>query len=412
MQEQFKGFYQPKEEEVNNVWRSENTIFVFDTNVFLNLYSYAKSTRDDFFELLEAIKEKLWIPYHVGLEYQIKRLEVISREKRKFSDIEKALAKINGIFDKDFNSLKLDTSFPALHEKTERLRKEIQKSISHYNRSLTYWEKKQPCVRAHDDIRENIDRLFNSKVGEAPSSQEVIDDVEKDGENRFSKKIPPGFEDKDKGKNDGQPHIFYNNLIYSRKFGDLHIWKQILNKAKSAEIENVVFITDDSKADWWYTISSSGEKQIGPLANLQAEIYNESNISNFCMYNTSDFLKAGEDILDVKVEKETLTDIRNNRHLSSLETSLLSKSLSRKYRDLINNRNQIVLSDQDIERIRKATLGIEGLGEAEKLALKLSSGLLDDQKSTFDSERILNLERKRLDWLNSFRNKDDDDEDK
>ncbi|WP_370622862.1 PIN-like domain-containing protein [Vreelandella alkaliphila] len=50
---------------------------MFDTNVLLNLYGYAKQTREDFFSILQSINEKLWIPYHAGLEYQRRRLNII-----------------------------------------------------------------------------------------------------------------------------------------------------------------------------------------------------------------------------------------------------------------------------------------------------------------------------------------------
>ncbi len=40
----FKGYHQPTEEEFSQLWR--NALFVFDTNVLLNLYRYQSATRD------------------------------------------------------------------------------------------------------------------------------------------------------------------------------------------------------------------------------------------------------------------------------------------------------------------------------------------------------------------------------
>ena len=73
MKDVFKGFYSIDNEVLKQLWKDEKTLFVFDTNVLLNLYGYAKQTRDDFFSILDAVNDKIWIPHHVGLEYQRRR---------------------------------------------------------------------------------------------------------------------------------------------------------------------------------------------------------------------------------------------------------------------------------------------------------------------------------------------------
>ncbi|MBC8674462.1 hypothetical protein H2136_23175 [Aeromonas hydrophila] len=39
------------------------------------------------------------------------------------------------------------------------------------------------------------------------------------------------------------------------------LWKQLITKSSSPEIKNVIFITDDSKEDWWYILESRGKKK-------------------------------------------------------------------------------------------------------------------------------------------------------
>ena len=87
MKDFFKGFYNPTDELLEEAWGSDGTLFVFDTNVLLNLYGYAEQTRDDFFDLLDSLGDKIWVPFHVGLEYQRRRLEVIRDEKAIFNKI-------------------------------------------------------------------------------------------------------------------------------------------------------------------------------------------------------------------------------------------------------------------------------------------------------------------------------------
>ncbi|MGJ3255517.1 MAG: PIN-like domain-containing protein [Alcanivorax sp.] len=307
MKEVFKGFYNIDDSLLEELWGGRKTIFVFDANVLLNLYGYAKQTREDFFRILEALGDRLWIPYHVGLEYQRRRLAVIRNEKVIFNEIEKNLKKIQNVFKGDFEKLALARRFPKLFENTEKLEKEISKSIASYRKSVNYWDNEQPCVRSHDEIRDRLNLFFDGKVGERPENQEWLDSIFEDGNRRFKNKVPPGF--KDEGKGDGEDSLFsYDGLYYERKYGDLIIWKQLIDKAKNEDVESVVFVTDDAKEDWWYKIDSNGKKIVGPLAELQSELYRESSVDCFHMYSTSKFLEDGKSKLSVDVSESSIED--------------------------------------------------------------------------------------------------------
>ena len=167
MKKSFPGFYHPSDKELDAAWQSNETIFVFDTNTFLNLYGYADQTINDFFSILERISDKIWVPYHVILEYQRRRLSVVSDEKAIFQTINTNLEKIISVFESNFSNLKLDRRFPALNEKTEELHTDIKELISNYKKTVAHWDKKQPCVRGHDKIRTKLDSIFEDKIGNA-----------------------------------------------------------------------------------------------------------------------------------------------------------------------------------------------------------------------------------------------------
>ncbi|AQM20594.1 PIN-like domain-containing protein [Vibrio anguillarum] len=353
MKEVFKGFYNIEESILEELWKDEKTIFVFDTNVLLNLYGYAKQTRDDFFSILEALNEKLWIPYHVGLEYQRRRLSIIRNEKILFNDIEDNLNKIQKVFKGDFEKLALKRRFPKLFENTEKLEKEINKSISNYRKSVQHWDSEQPCVRSHDEIRDRLNGIFNCKVGEPPKDQKWLDDLYKTGEDRFKKKIPPGFKDDGKGSGD-DTHFYNDGLYYERKYGDLILWKQLIERAKSENIENVIFVTDDAKEDWWYKINSNGKKTIGPLAELQSEIYRESNIKSFHMYSTSMFLEDGKSNLAVNISESSIEDASTPHVIESInelrEVVRHPANISERWRDLHEREHHVLSTDFDYYR--------------------------------------------------------------
>ena len=54
-------------EKIATIW--EKAVIVLDTNILLNLYRYSESTRDNIIEVMEAFKDRLWMPYQVGIEY-------------------------------------------------------------------------------------------------------------------------------------------------------------------------------------------------------------------------------------------------------------------------------------------------------------------------------------------------------
>lgn len=85
MKEEFFGFYDPTEGEVNRIW-SEGT-FVFDANTLLNLYRYSESTRTDFSVSLAALKERLFMPYQVGFEYHNNRHLVIEMLGKSYTSL-------------------------------------------------------------------------------------------------------------------------------------------------------------------------------------------------------------------------------------------------------------------------------------------------------------------------------------
>ncbi len=87
-----------------------------------------------------------------------------------------------------------------------------------------------------------------------------------DGKIRYENKIPPGFKDAEKASKGEDSYYYFDGLRFERQYGDLILWKQLLLKASDENVDNIIFITDDSKEDWWYKINSNGNKTIGPLA--------------------------------------------------------------------------------------------------------------------------------------------------
>ena len=110
--------------------------------------------------------------------------------------------------------------------------KNFSRSEKGFNFSSHYWNGSDKVMELVRKI-EKYDHVLPS-----PSQEEIFKWCE-EGQNRYKKEIPPGF--KDAKNKDGV-----------RKYGDLIIWKELLKFACKQE-QDVIFITDDVKADWWET---------------------------------------------------------------------------------------------------------------------------------------------------------------
>lgn len=75
MKNKFIQYFPPSENEIQEMWK--NCTFVFDANVLLDMYRYSEKTRNEFMDLLEKIKESIWLPNQVALEFLRNRPEVI-----------------------------------------------------------------------------------------------------------------------------------------------------------------------------------------------------------------------------------------------------------------------------------------------------------------------------------------------
>ena len=82
MRERLKPFYPLSEAEYVNLW--DGATFILDTNVLLHLYRISKPARDDLFDVIESLQERIWIPYHVAYEFLKNRPTVISSQSARY----------------------------------------------------------------------------------------------------------------------------------------------------------------------------------------------------------------------------------------------------------------------------------------------------------------------------------------
>jgi len=311
------------DEREEKLW--EDAIFVFDTSFLLDLYEFSKPQRQEIYEnIFEKIKNRLWIPAHVQYEYLKNREAVISKPiKNQLEPLEKEIKVIresikglNGSINKDI-SKKID----SLKEKTKKSEKhtcissehfdaytvQIDMLVQHNSKALKEVEliekkildeidssrKAIENVEENDDLLEAIEKYF--EVGREFSFDEVIE-ITKEGKHRYEFKIPPGYGDYYKKEKKG-----------TQIFGDLIIWKQILEYAKDKKLP-IIFLTNDTrKDDDWCTTHSRG--RIKPREELIKEIYDFTSVE-FWMYESNSFIHNAEKYLKSHIDDTLFEALR------------------------------------------------------------------------------------------------------
>lgn len=292
MRKKFIGFYNPTTSEIDDAW--SNGVFAFDANTLLNLYRYTDHTRKDFLSALKTIKDKLFLPYQAAYEYHNNRLDVIE-------GIEKSYEDLYNIFPENFTKNLKSLIYQYKKHPTisiDKIEKIHEDFLGNIQKELDKQKAKHPNFKTNDEILDELSDLFDNSVGEEFTKEDLIK-IYKEGENRYSNEIPPGYKDFPNKQKKGQRHIY----------GDLIIWKELLNLAKTKK-QPLIFITDDRKEDWW-TIQKG--KTIRPREELIKEFYDITGI-RILIYNADNFLSFAKDKgLLPKLKKETIEEVKKVR---------------------------------------------------------------------------------------------------
>src|SRR5215203_5650928 len=225
MKETFRGYYRPSEDEFKSLW--ENCLFIPDANVLLNLYRYSKETTDDWLKVFRQIADRLWMPHQAALEFQENRLGVIAEQVERYNEVSKVVEEVRKNLQTGLDDLQLRKRHSAIDP--DELLGKVDDLFGTFQRRLEELEQRQPKVHEEDTIRNQIDSLFEGKVGPPPQSQDYLERLYEEGDLRYQIKRPPGYMDKAK-KKDGARAYSYGELVIRTEYGDLILWKQILEE--------------------------------------------------------------------------------------------------------------------------------------------------------------------------------------
>lgn len=307
MKDEFPGWYAKTPEDLKALW--EQAIFVPDTNILLHLIRHSASVRAQLAAVFERKKDALWIPYQVGVEFQRRRLDVQQQTKDAY---DKLTEEMTSAVNQARNKLNQYRAHPVIDFERELTALDVY--LGDFEKRMTEAKSKHPTEELATSFQQ-VSELFAGRIGAKPT-EERLAAIRKEGEDRYTKKIPPGFEDAKKGGDGGD------------KYGDLIIWKEMIEKAK-ADKRPIIFVTDDGKSDWWHIHHG---KKLGPHPYLVEEFLAATG-QQFHIYELPQFLRhsaeTGSAIQPEAVQRIAETMIADTQALTD-QTATSERSLAMK----------------------------------------------------------------------------------
>lgn len=261
MRKHFPEYYPPSDQEKADIWGTG--LFVLDANVLLHFFRYTPAAREELFSILDQLKGRLWVPHQAALEFHRRRLALVVKQERDYekwiNDADTRLNELLGIVTAE-RSRTADTAdiLTAISGAKESIRAALQAA-----------QKRHPGEADAAKVLDRLTDLFEGHVGD-PSSEKEQEERLKTASKRVSSNVPPGY--KDAGKENGN------------QTGDVLIWFQMLDKAQ-ADQRPIIFVTDDTKEDWWLVVHGMTK---GPRPELLREMREVAG-QDFLLYRSDQF---------------------------------------------------------------------------------------------------------------------------
>lgn len=305
MRDAIKEYLNLTQEEKSELWKS--AVFVFDTNIFLNLYRYTEVTRESLLNAMQQLSGRIWMPKQVAQELMKDRPKVIFDTLGIFKALKDEKEKF-------INDCREKLRRESTDIKIDNMSKELDKHIEVLIKESNYIENVD-----EDKILNQLLQLYEKKVGNGFSDAE-LEEIKKEGTERYNKQIPPGYKDYKKGEG--------NNA-----FGDLIIWKEILLFAKNNK-KDIIYVTGDKKEDWWEIVNG---RTLGPRVELKKEFLEETK-QKFNMYSMDRFLEHFKSAQGTQIQQSAIDEVKSyERILEEKHRRMRNEHLRRREAERIDS---------------------------------------------------------------------------
>lgn len=291
----------------------DEALVVLDANVLLVPFTTNIKTAEVIKDLYTRLakSDQLFLPAQAIREY-------LDNRAVKITDINETLQKKSN---QSFNYVGTHPLLESLVEYQEviKLEESLKTAINNYQTKIRNtlsaiqgWGWNDPVSKMYHEVLAN--RILDDEALDFAK-------IEKDLTRRNDLNTPPGYKDKNKDNNQA---------------GDLVIWHEILNLAKTKD-QHLIFVSVDEKTDWWH---QSGKSPLYPRFELVDEFREVTKGKSFHIVSLSKLLEIfdtdPEVVESVKLTEEDVTSTTDSEVNNSRKQAKVSFDPNNEYRKYLN----------------------------------------------------------------------------
>ncbi|MEH7154701.1 PIN-like domain-containing protein [Neobacillus drentensis] len=318
---------------------------IFDTSALLNVYRYSLVSSKRILNHIRKYEVRIWLPSQVRKEFYRNKGSVRSINLYKNLD-NKLIRHVETKKDELLVQLseyekKRFSKFTELKSKLEAKFFEMNAIIKAYKTDIA--EETGVYKEFIEEVDSYLDGLLESdKVSEELNLVELLE-VLKEGELRYKYNLPPGYEDaKSKEGID--------------KFGDLIMWKQVLKKSPEITEKHIIFVTSDTKPDWFH--KNNQNEVIYPRKELISEFTHYNKEKEVIIIPFENFIEEISDSSD-QSDRDLLLELRMSNLIQRLSQESINKIIDEKLKlvDIRELQKKAIQASSGMERQYIQTLG-------------------------------------------------------
>ncbi|MGX4652634.1 PIN-like domain-containing protein [Micromonospora sp. SCSIO 07396] len=307
----FPGWLPPTDDRAN--FFTSATI-VLDANVLLALYRISPTARAELLAILREVKERVWVPHQVALEFMRNREKVIADRNSRFTEVRRAIqsaperaaseiyAAVDGlnklrtalVTSGDWNEEQHGLTVADLKKKAAEL---LKPALVELDRVKSDYDLKHSDIQnGHDEVLRALQQTLSGRIGKAYSPARTRELIEEAINFRYPNEIPPGYLD-------------LKTKSPARAAGDFILWTQLIEMLKENGGKNplVALVTADAKPDWWQLNGKNEPEKARP--ELVQELYDRVR-GKLLLLNLDDFLEGSRNYLKKAVSPSTVAEAR------------------------------------------------------------------------------------------------------
>jgi hypothetical protein len=231
--------------EIEEALQSEATHVYIDTSFLIWLTMLGKTARSEFISWMDKIgRTRFHVPVWASHEFLRHHTKKLIEES-----LTKAANKLTDLADTSYSYLRpfLDEPLGGDPRRPEKVRSEAREILTQVKilaQRVSRWSGQH--YSEHFIEVANLINEIGLRNAVIFDSMSEIDIQEK---NRYSGRIPPGFQDRRKKEQFDQEEDG-EAVVGSNRFGDLMLWREILHHAKADSVQTILILSNDRKNDW------------------------------------------------------------------------------------------------------------------------------------------------------------------